>query len=80
MNKKLSLIFTQEEWIIEVRKLITTEFPKITVGDIVAIFKVDSNQLETLHFAYLQGKTPTQAYVDLKKVHGPALGITALKS
>jgi hypothetical protein len=53
---------TPDQWIIEVRKLVTTANPAITVADVFKIFEAGSDKLAMLHAAFNDGKTPQQAY------------------
>jgi hypothetical protein len=53
---------TGEEWIIEVRKLVTGANPEITVLEIYQMFDAGSETMDVLHSAYHHGKTPQEAY------------------
>lgn len=56
-----------DQWILDVRKLITDARPNITVGRIMSCFNASSPEMDLLSAAYADGKTPEQAYARLKK-------------
>lgn len=65
MSKKTD----QDKWIIDVRKALTAKFPEITVGEIVAIFRCNSDQMDILFKAYHLRLTPAAALDNMLKAY-----------
>lgn len=62
VNELPKRFMTGEEWIIEVRKVVTTANPHITVGELYLMFDCGAETMDVLHSAYHHGKTPQEAY------------------
>lgn len=65
--RQLSLNDDGVKWILDVRKEVTKAFPKITVDEIVRIFRYDSAEMDILHKAFYAGKTPQQAFAKIRR-------------